>query len=166
MASRARGEGGRLNAAYAIRAGEPRDVAWAIELGRRTLSDSVSSLRDPSGELIARSFDRLIEYSLTQSHVMLVAEDALEPLGYLILLDSLPDEVTGSPQAFVVYAAVEPEARRRGIGRALFLAAEDAARQRGLPYLTFMVTEDNLPARELYAQLGYATERRQLCKRL
>jgi hypothetical protein len=29
-----------------------------------------------------------------------------------------------------------------------------------------MVTEDNAAARELYAQAGYATERRLLCKRL
>ena len=150
----------------AIRAGTPRDVAWMIELGRRTLGDSVSGLREAEPARIAESFDRLIEFALAQSHVLLVAEDTLQPLGYILFLDAMPDEVTGSAQAFVVYVAVEPEARRRGIGRALFTAAEAAARDRGLPYLTFMVTEENLAARELYAQLGYATERRQLCKRL
>jgi ribosomal protein S18 acetylase RimI-like enzyme len=160
------GGSGRLNAQYAIRAGEPRDIAWVIDLGRRTLDDSVSPLRETSAANVAASFDRLIEYALAQSHVLLVAEDALEPLGYVLFLDALPDEVTGSAQAFIVYFAVEPEARRRGVGRRLFLAAEDAARAKGLPYLTFMVTEENLAARELYAQLGYVTERRQLCKRL
>jgi ribosomal protein S18 acetylase RimI-like enzyme len=137
-----------------------------IELGRRTLADSVPSLRAVSPAQVAASFDRLIEYAFAQSHVLLVAEDALEPLGYVLFLDGMPDEVTGSAQAFVVYFAVEPGVRRRGIGRQLFEAAESAARARGLPYLTFMVTEENLAARELYAQLGYATERRQLCKRL
>jgi hypothetical protein len=29
-----------------------------------------------------------------------------------------------------------------------------------------MVTEDNVAARELYAQAGYTTERRLLCKQL
>lgn len=166
MACRARRRGRRLNAQVTIRAGGPRDVAWVIELGRRTLADSLSAVREASDARLAENFDRLIEYALSQSHVLLVAEDALEPLGYVLMLDSLPDEVTGSPQGFVVYFAVEPEARRRGVGRRLFEAAEDAARERGLPYLTFMVTEENLAARELYAQLGYVTERRQLCKRL
>jgi hypothetical protein len=32
--------------------------------------------------------------------------------------------------------------------------------------MALMVTEDNLAARELYAQAGYATERRLLCKAL
>ena len=155
-----------MNALYTIRAGRPNDVAWLIDLGRRTLHDSVSALRDSSPVALAASFDRLIEYALAQSHVLLVAEDALEPLGYVLFLDTLPDEVTGSAQAFVVYVAVEPAARRRGVGRGLFEAAEDAARARCLPYLSFMVTEENLAARELYAQLGYVTERRQLCKRL
>jgi ribosomal protein S18 acetylase RimI-like enzyme len=98
--------------------------------------------------------------------VLLVAEDDSEPLGFVLFLDQFPDEVSGLPQAFVVYAAVEPHALRRGIGKALFLAAEEAARARGLPYVSFMVTEENLAARELYAHLGYQTERRQLCKPL
>ena len=166
MARRRGGGSRRLNAQYTIRAGEPRDVAWIVELGRRTLADSVSPVRDAAPAQVSASFDQLMHYALGQSHVLLVAEDALEPLGYVLFLDSLPDEVTGSPQAFVVYFAVEPSARRRGVGRRLFEAAEAAARARGLPYMTFMVTEENLAARELYAQLGYVTERRQLCKRL
>ena len=166
MARRRSGGSGRLSALCTIRPGTPRDVAWLVDLGRRTLDDSVSTLREARPDRLAESFDRLIEYALAQSHVLLVAEDALEPLGYVLFLDSMPDEVTGGAQAFIVYVAVEPEARGRGIGRSLMEAAEAAARERGLPYLTFMVTEENHAARELYAQLGYVTERRQLCKRL
>lgn len=115
---------------------------------------------------MAESFDRLLVFAFDQSHVLLVAEDGDDRLGFVLFLDKMPDEVGGVPQAFVVYLAVEPSARRRGIGRRLFMAAEAAARERGLPYVSFMVTEENAAARELYAQLGYRTERRQLCKQL
>jgi ribosomal protein S18 acetylase RimI-like enzyme len=82
------------------------------------------------------------------------------------MLTDLPDEVTGSEQGFVAYMAVEPDARRHGVGKALLTAAEDAARARGLPFVSLMVTESNASARELYAQAGYVTERRLLCKAL
>jgi len=82
------------------------------------------------------------------------------------MLNDLPDEVTGMPQGFIAYMAVEPEARRHGVGRQLLLAAEEQARARGLPVVALMVTEDNVAARELYAQAGYRTERRLLCKTL
>lgn len=113
------------------------------------------------------SYDALVGFVTERSHVLLVAEsERAEPLGFLLMLDDLPDEVTGLPQAFVAYMAVEPAARRRGIAARLLSAGEDAARERGLPYLALMVTEDNLAAREFYAGAGYATERRLLCKRL
>ncbi len=158
--------GGRLTSALAIRAGDVRDRAWIRDLGRRTLASSVSTLREVELGSVEASFERLFEFAFGQSHVLLVAEEAGEPLGFVLFLDRLPDEVTGLPQAFVVYLAVEPHARRRGVGRHLFEAAEKEARKRGLPYISFMVTEENVGARELYAQLGYHTERRQLCKRL
>jgi ribosomal protein S18 acetylase RimI-like enzyme len=82
------------------------------------------------------------------------------------MLDQLPDEVTGMPHGFIAYMAVEPDARRQRVASRLLDAAEDAARVRGLPYVALMVTEDNAPAREFYAQAGYVTERRLLCKRL
>jgi ribosomal protein S18 acetylase RimI-like enzyme len=127
---------------------------------------SVSRLREAAPVEVGESFERLFAFAFGQSHVLLVAEEASERVGFVLFLDRLPDEVTGLAQAFVVYAAVEPHARRRGIGRQLFVAAEDEARARGLHYLSFMVTEENVAARELYAQLGYQTERRQLCKQL
>ncbi|HMD02667.1 MAG TPA: GNAT family N-acetyltransferase [Candidatus Baltobacteraceae bacterium] len=112
------------------------------------------------------SYARLVDFAFDQSHALFVAVAGLERLGFLLMLDSLPDEVTGLPQAFVAFMAVEPGARRRGIGAGLLKAAEDAARERGLGFVSLLVTEDNAPARELYAQAGYVTERRMLCKPL
>jgi len=163
---RRQGRSGRLSDRVKIRSGGPGDQLWVRDLGRRTVASSVSALRDAPGETVASSFDRLLDFAFGQSHVLLVAEDELERLGYVLFLDRLPDEVSGLPQAFIVYVAVEPHARRHGAGRQLIEAAEAEARRRELPYASFMVTEENVSARELYAQLGYQTERRQLCKRL
>ncbi len=117
--------------------------------------------------MVEASYDRLIDFAFEQSYVLIVAESAPEgPLGFVLLLDRLPDEVTGMPQGFIAYMAVEPEARRHGIAARLLAAAEDAARRSGLAHLALMVTEENEAARELYAQAGFTTERRLLCKLL
>ena len=118
------------------------------------------------GSLILLAYEKLLEFIYAQSHVLLIAEDEGGRAGFLILLDMLPDEVTMTPQAFVAYMAVEPERRRRGIGRALLNEAERVARERGLPAIAMMVTEGNGPALELYTSSGFLTERRLLCKPL
>jgi len=138
-----------------------------LDLGRRTVLDSVSALRCPAPPIVERSYATLVDYALERSHVLLIAESNLDGrVGFLLMLDELPDEVTGLPQGFVAYMAVEPEMRRFGVGAALLAEAEKAARARRLPHVALMVTEDNAAARELYAQAGYVTERRLLCKTL
>jgi ribosomal protein S18 acetylase RimI-like enzyme len=150
-----------------LRAGTAADRGYVLDLGRRTIVDSVSSVRAAPAAFVEASYETLAAFAFDRSHVFLVAESALEgPLGFILMLDDLPDEVTGLPQAFIAYMAVEPGARRHGVGRQLLGAAEDAARANGLPIVALMVTEENDAARELYAQAGYRTERRLLCKRL
>jgi ribosomal-protein-alanine N-acetyltransferase len=155
-----------MNAALAVRHGDDRDRAFVRDLGERTVMDSVPSTRDAIPAMARLSFERLLEYVYTQSHVIIIAEENGTKLGFLILLDTMPDEVTLAPQAFIAYMAVEPGARRRGIGSALLEAAQEAARERNLPTLAMMVTEENAPARRLYEQAGFGTERRLLCKRM
>ncbi len=147
-----------------VREGAREDWRFVSELGRRTLRSSAT--RNASDEALETGLTRLIDFALSQSHVLLVAEEAERPLGFLVLLDALPDEVSLEPQAFIAYMAVEPEATRRGVGTMLIEAAEDEARRRGLPYISLMVTQSNLPAMRLYERAGYETERRLLCKRL
>lgn len=55
----------------------------------------------------------------------------------------------------IVGMMVEPEARGRGIGRALLDACIARARERGLLMLTLSVTSDNAAAVELYASMGF-----------
>jgi len=51
--------------------------------------------------------------------------------------------------------AVRPEARGRGVGRALMLAVEAEARTRGACKITLEVLSGNDTAKGLYAALGY-----------
>jgi ribosomal protein S18 acetylase RimI-like enzyme len=161
------GRGAALNAQVALRKGVAGDRAFVLDLGRRTTIDSVSSMRHAPSAFVEASYEQLVAFALGRSHVLLIAEtDLAGPVGFVLMLDDLPDEVTGLPQGFVAYMAVEPEARRHGVGKHLLAAAEDAARAKRLPFVALMVTEDNAAARELYAQAGYVTERRLMCKAL
>ncbi|MBV8601753.1 MAG: GNAT family N-acetyltransferase [Candidatus Eremiobacteraeota bacterium] len=127
---------------------------------------SVSQFRQAMPALVELAYERLLDLIFNQSHIVLIAQEERRAVGFLLLLDTLPDEVSMAPQAFVAYMAVEEDARRQGIGRALLNAAETVARERGLPTIAMMVTETNLPALELYYSSGYPTERRLLCKEL
>ena len=127
---------------------------------------SVSQFRQAMPALVELAYERLLDLIFNQSHIVLIAQEERRAVGFLLLLDTLPDEVSMAPQAFVAYMAVEEDARRQGIGRALLNAAETVARERGLPTIAMMVTETNLPALELYHSSGYRTERRLLCKEL
>lgn len=127
---------------------------------------SVASIRPAPEAAVRVAFERLCDLVESQSHAMLIAQRGDERIGFLLLLDSLPDEVTLMPQAFLAYTAVEPAWQRHGVGTALLAAAEDEARRRGLPYMALMVTDENVAARALYDARGYLTERRLLCKPL
>ncbi|HTX56619.1 MAG TPA: GNAT family N-acetyltransferase [Candidatus Acidoferrales bacterium] len=149
-----------------VRAATKDDRAFIEALGKRTAMDSVSSLRRAQPADVLANFERLLSVVALRDHVALIAEAEGVPAGFLLMLDSLPDEVTGDDQAFVVYMAVENAARRTGVGSALLARAEDEARKRGAPYMALMVTQENAAARALYERAGYRTERRLLCKTL
>ncbi len=149
-----------------IRSATADDVAFIESLGKRTVIDSVAAMRRPAPADVIENFDRLLHIVEGREHVALIADDGGQRVGFLLMLQSLPDEVTGQDQAFIAYMAVERERRGGGIGAALLTAAEDEARKRGVPYMALMVTEENASARALYERAGYLTERRLLCKML
>ncbi len=149
-----------------IRSATPQDHRFIETLGKRTLIDSVSPLRRPSPADVLGKFDRLLEIVEGREHLALIAEVDGESVGFLLMITSLPDEVTGDDQSFIAYMAVARERRGGGIGAALLRTAEDEARASGMPYMTLMVTEENATARALYERAGYRTERRLLCKML
>jgi ribosomal protein S18 acetylase RimI-like enzyme len=149
-----------------VRNGAPSDREFIAELAKRTVLTSVAPFRRAPEGALERSLSRLLRAVDEQPHVALVAEWDARPAGFILLIDGLPDEMTGTPQGFIAYMAVEPALQRRGIGAALLAAAENEAKRRGLPYMTLMVTEGNLAAQSLYERGGYVTERRLLCKPL
>lgn len=149
-----------------LRLGTAEDRMFVWELGAQTLWDSVAPFRTADDIMLRVSFERLLHFVWEQSHVLLLALRDDCPIGFLLLLDGFPDEVTLAPQAFVAYMAVEPRHRRKGIGASLLRRAEELARERGLPYVALMVTENNRAAQRTYEAAGYLTERRLLCKPL
>lgn len=154
--------------AFAARSGAEAvdDRAFVRELGRSCSMSSVASSRPASDSDVRAAYDRLVEIVESQSHVALIARRNGDRVGFLLMLDEMPDEVTLTPQGFVAYMAVDPAHRGAGVGAALLAAAEDEARRRRLPYMSLMVTEENRAARALYDHAGYQTERRLLCKQL
>ena len=60
------------------------------------------------------------------------------------------------PEAEILTLAVEPAARRQGIGQRLVGAFEATARVRGAEEALLEVAVTNAAARALYARLGYA----------
>lgn len=71
------------------------------------------------------------------------------------------------PEAELLTLAVDPDARRRGVGRGLVAAFEAEAAARGAVEALLEVAVTNRPARGLYAALGYAQvgrRRRYYCR--
>lgn len=153
-----------MNATVGVRSGERRDRPFVIDLGRRVAATSMSSLREAALPLMQAAFENLANYVWTRDHDTLIAEEGGRPVGFVLAIYDLPDEVTLAEQAFVAYMAVEPDAQRRGVGSALLAELERRAQGRGLPAVSLMVTEENVAARELYASAGFATERRMMTK--
>lgn len=83
-----------------------------------------------------------------KSAVLLVAEEGGTVLGYALL------KVRGR-QAHLESLAVDPPARRIGLGRTLLLAAEQAVQERGALHMRLEIREDNPAAYALYRALGY-----------
>lgn len=58
-------------------------------------------------------------------------------------------------RGWVYYLAVDPAARRQGLGRALMAAAESWVRATGIPKLQLMVRAANTEVVDFYVGLGY-----------
>ncbi len=97
--------------------------------------------------------DRLTRLDFTRalngkSAVVLVAEQGGAVLGYALI------RIRGR-QAHLESLAVDPDARRLGLGRTLLKAAEEAVLERGALHMRLEIREDNPAAYALYKALGY-----------
>ena len=78
----------------------------------------------------------------------LVAKDGGKVVGYA-------GEWFVVDEAHITTVAVQPEYRRRGIGRMLTIALLETAKEKGMACSTLEVRAGNEPAIELYKQLGF-----------
>ncbi|MBB6428255.1 GNAT family N-acetyltransferase [Algisphaera agarilytica] len=76
------------------------------------------------------------------------------PLGVAVCFEGL-STFRAQPKLNLHDLAVSPEARGRGVGRALMAAVLAEARQRGCCYATLEVHADNAVAKGLYASSGF-----------
>lgn len=149
-----------------VRSGDASDREFVRDLGRRTATSSLSAVRGGREADVELALERLVAFVYGREHVALIGELGGRRVGFLLLVYDIPDEVTLTEQAFIAYTAVEPEARRSSVGRALLDEAERRARMAGRRYLSLMVTEDNGAARALYEGAAFVTERRLMTKAL
>jgi ribosomal-protein-alanine N-acetyltransferase len=124
-----------MDAPYRIRSAVPGDAASLVQIERRCFSD-------PWNEA---SFREALESPWTFG---LVAHNPRGIAGYLI-----GREVAGTGE--VLNLAVSPDARRRGLARALLRAGLAALRKRHVEEVYLEVRESNHTAQALYLSLGF-----------
>ena len=86
-----------------------------------------------------------------RSEIVFVAEAEGQPVGYLALNRSDPDE------GQIDLLAVHPTAQRRGLGRGLVTAAVDWCAAHGLARLTVVTQGRNVRSQALYQRAGFVT---------
>jgi ribosomal-protein-alanine N-acetyltransferase len=89
-----------------------------------------------------------LELMLGEQAMGLVALEDGRVLGYVGMMCVLDE-------GQIINVATHPDARRRGVGRALMIAIEQSAKQRGIVFLSLEVRESNAAARSLYSSLGW-----------
>ena len=89
---------------------------------------------------------------------LLIAEDAAscEPLGMMLFYPAY--STWKGRMIYLEDFVVAPDARRRGVGRALWRALADLARERGCALVKWQVLDWNEPARKFYLSAGAELE--------
>ncbi len=126
--------------------------------------------RLPEGERVVDAYlELMFERCAKHDGSVLVAELGGAVVGFVTILARLwSDEPDDGPLEFAYLAdlVVLPEARKRGIGRALYAAAEEHARASGARWLRLTVKGSNAVARSFYESSGLSPYEAILEKRL
>ena len=113
--------------------------------------------RDPD---FAAQHWRELQHRCAEKHgIMLIAEDADKAVGWAFAYEQHGELFIVEPErrhGFLAEIFVSPEARGKGLGRALIEACEDWARGRGHKLLTIGVLAKNPGAIRAYQTSGYA----------
>jgi aminoglycoside 6'-N-acetyltransferase I len=88
---------------------------------------------------------------------LVAADDHGRILGFIELwVRSYAEGAPSGPAAYVEGLWVEPESRRKGVGRAMLAAAEDWARARGLVHLASDALLDNQLSHDWHKAVGFS----------
>ena len=113
--------------------------------------------RDPN---FAIEHWRELQHRCAEKHgIMLIAEDAGKPVGWAFAHDEKAEVFVVEPErthGYLTELFLLPQARGKGLGRALIEACEAWARERGHKLLTVGVLSQNRSAVRAYEGTGYA----------
>ena len=127
------------------------------------MSDAVLRTATPADVAAIMRIENAVFVGDAWSERTMTAEVASAHAHYLVAADASGQVVAyaglfaarGNPQADIQTIAVLPEARRRGLGRALMMALLTEADRRGATEVFLDVRADNESAQTLYASLGF-----------
>ncbi len=135
-------------------------AAWVAELGEaETVARLLVAFRNhygrdwPSDNSILASVERLLES--TDTEFLLGAPDEDAPPAAVAQLRFRHSVWMAAPDCWLEDLYVQPQARRRGVARALVDLTLERARARGCRRVELDVTEDNRAALDLYRQAGF-----------
>ncbi len=136
---------------------EPAILAFIQGLQDYELRFEANRRRDPG---FAADHWRDAQHRCAEKHgVMLVAEAGGKPVGWAFAYEAHGELFIAEPErrhGFLAEIYVVPEARGKGLGRALIAAVEDWSRGRGHKLLTIGVVAKNARAIRAYEGAGYA----------
>lgn len=130
--------GSRADAPVRIRSAKPDDAETLERIELATFDGDRLSRRSLRHHLVSPTAD------------VMIAEIGREPAGYAMMFYR-----RGTRIGRLYSISTLPQARGRGVARALMAACERAARRRDCSVLRLEVREDNAAAIRLYESLGY-----------
>jgi len=140
-----------------IREAKARDLPALLRM-MRSLAEQPPAIPFDEGEVRA-ALDKFLGHAdLGQAWLLWLGE---KPAGYVILTLGYSFEFRGR-DAFIDELYIEPEFRRRGLGRRALEFLEEKARASGVNALHLEVDRGNDRAMELYRRSGYENHGRHL----
>lgn len=110
-------------------------------------------LHDPSTGHLHERFDEILESERT---LLLATDEAGAVVGMLAARDDEVGAIELTPVLHVTHLMVEPQHRRRGIGRALLAAAVVLADERGIEHVLSTAAAGSREGNRYLARIGFA----------
>ena len=130
---------------------DPKDAAWVVELLDIYARDPMGGGAPLADDVRVNLINRLQEQPSVFSLLAFSDDMAIGLMNCVWGFSTF----AASPLMNIHDLIVSPEARGKGVGKALFAQVEKIARDKGACKITLEVLSGNHPAKALYASLGY-----------